>query len=300
MSNKNIWYYILNLGNMFRVLAAKGMIPMDDKKFLKKTFKYRFGYELDLDNPKTFNEKLQWLKLYDRKPIYTIMVDKYKAKSYVANLIGEKYIIPSLGVWKNFNDIDFDSLPNQFVLKCTHDSGGVFIVKDKSQINKNMMRKEISRNQRRNYFYLGREWPYKNVPPLIIAEKYMTEKAGGEIIDYKIHNFSGEPKVILVCKNRHQESGLTEDFYSIEWEHLALKRAGCANSEEEICTPEELPKLLELSRVLSKGFPFLRTDFYIIDHKVYFSELTLYPASGFEGFEPEKWDQIFGSWINLL
>lgn len=203
-----------------------------DRLYLKLKFRQKMGKWPDLDNPKTFNEKLQWLKLHDRKPIYSTMVDKYEAKRYIADIIGEEYIIPTLGVWDRFEDIDFDALPNQFVLKCTHDSGGLVIVCDKSSMNLDAARKKINRSMKRNYYWHGREWAYKNVKPRIIAEQYMEDGNPGEkperidagLTDYKVHCFNGKPKLILVCKDRFSRGGMTEDFFSDEWNHLPVKR----------------------------------------------------------------------------
>ena len=271
---------------------------MSDESYLKWVFKLSFGKKLDLNDPKTFNEKLQWLKLYDRNPKYTEMVDKYEVKKYIAEKIGDQYIIPTLGVWDKFDDIDFNSLPNQFVLKCTHDSGGLVICKDKSKFDKEAARKKIEKSLRSNFFRRGREWPYKDVKPRIIAEQYMSD-GRDDLADYKIHNFNGVPKMVLVCRDRFKNSGLTEDFLTENWEHIDVRRPGHPNASEEIPKPEKLQEMLELSKVLSEGIPFVRTDFYEIDGRVYFGEITFYPASGFAGFEPEKYDCEFGDWISL-
>ena len=193
---------------IYKILSV--IVP--DKMYLKMKFRLKMNKKLDLNQPKTFNEKLQWLKLNDRKDIYTIMVDKYEVKKYVANIIGEEHIIPTIGIYDKFDNIDFDKLPNQFVIKCTHDSGGLVIVKDKSKINIDKIRKKINKHLKRDYYFLGREWPYKNVQPRIIVEKYMSNN-GKELEDYKIHNFNGNPKLILVCKDRYTNVGLTEDFF---------------------------------------------------------------------------------------
>lgn len=275
----------------------KRAIP--DNIYLKIKFKKHMGYPLNLKNPKTFNEKLQWLKLHDRKSIYTTMVDKYAVKKYVADIIGEEYIIPTLGVWDRFGDIDFDTLPNQFVLKCTHDSGGLVIVKDKRSFDRGTAKKKIEDCLKNNFYYMGREWPYKNVKPRIIAEKYMEDTVTSELNDYKIHSFNGDPKVILVCKDRFSELGLTEDFFDENWVHLEVKKEKKANSSTPIERPKELDEMLELSRKLSKGIPFLRTDFYSIEGKTYFGELTFYPASGIEKYLPESFARQLGDWLVL-
>lgn len=272
---------------------------LSDEEYLKKRFKLSFKRSLDLKSPSTFNEKLQWLKLYDRRPEYTVMVDKNAAKQYVAERIGERYIIPTLGVWDRFDDIDFEMLPKQFVLKCTHDSGGLIICRDKEKLNKAKAKRRLCRSLKRSFYERSREWPYKDVPRRIIAEEYMEDAESRELRDYKVHSFNGEPRFILVCSNRFGTSGLAEDFYTDTWEHIEVRRPEHPNANCPIGKPEELEQILELSRILSKGIPFLRTDFYIINHRIYFGELTFYPASGFTGFVPEKFDHIFGSYLRL-
>lgn len=273
------------------------LIP--DRAYLKLKYRANFGRKLNLKSPKTFNEKLQWLKLYDRKTEYTALVDKYEVKSHVAEKIGEEYIIPTLGVWDHAEDIDFDALPNQFVLKCTHDSGGIVICRDKSQLDVEKAKRILNRALKNNFYFSGREWPYKNVKARILAEQYMEDAETAELRDYKVHNFNGEPKLVLVCGNRFSKSGLTEDFYSNTWEHLNVRRPNHPNADVPAEMPEVLQQMFEFSRILSKGVPFLRTDFYIVNHKIYFGELTFFPANGFAPFDPEEWDDTFGSWIKL-
>ena len=272
---------------------------ISDENYLKEKYKRVFSRNLCLDQPATFNEKIQWLKLYDHKPTYTVMVDKYRVRDYIADKIGEEYLIPLLGVWDSPDEINFDALPEQFVMKCNHNSGfGMCICTDKSKLDVTKVKKALWRGLKQNYYLTGREWPYKDVPRKIIAEQFMKSDAGG-LTDYKIHCFNGEPKVILVCKDRFAETGLTEDFFSPQWEHLDLRRPRYPNASGPIPQPEELSQLLSLARILSRDVPFLRVDFYIIAHQIYFSELTFYPASGFERFVPEAWDQILGDWLTL-
>lgn len=274
----------------------KKYIP--DKIFLKYLYYKRTNNKINLANPQTFNEKLQWLKLYDRNPEYTKMVDKYEAKKYVADIIGEEYIIPTLGVWKKFEDIDFNKLPNQFVLKCTHDSGGLVICKDKTKLNIEEAKKKINKSLKRNYYYSGREWPYKNVKPRIIAERYMLTNEQKELIDYKFFCFNGKVQTILVCSNRKGNFKNT-NFYDINWSLQAFTREKHENSKEIIEKPENLDKMIKIAEKLSKDIPFVRVDLYEIGGKVYFGELTFYPSSGFEGFEPEEWDRKLGEMIEL-
>lgn len=270
---------------------------MSDEQCIRFWYFYTFGKKLDLKNPKTFNEKLQWLKLNDRKSFYTDMVDKYKAKQYVANIIGEEYIIPTLGVWDSFEDIDFDALPEKFVLKCTHDSGGLVICRDKSKFNKQAARKKINRSLKRNFYWVWREWPYKNIKPRIIAEQYMSDNSGYELEDYKVHNFNGIPEMILVCRDRFREVGLSEDFFSSKWEHLDISRPYHPNAKAVESKPKALQQMLQIAEKLSQNVPFVRTDFYLVNDNIYFGEMTFYPAGGFERFVPESADYDIGEWL---
>lgn len=272
---------------------------MSDKKYLKLMFMYRMGKRLDLENPKTFNEKLQWLKLYDRKPEYTTMVDKYAAKKYVAERIGEQYIIPTLGVWERFDDIDFDKLPNQFVLKCTHDSGGLVICRDKSKFNISEARTKINKSLKSNYYYPGREWPYKNVKPQIIAETYMEDSKTFELRDYKFFCFDGKVKALFIASDRQSSTEETKfDFFDENYEHIPVTN-GHPNASVLPDKPICFDEMKRLASVLSKGIPHLRVDFYEVEGRVFFGELTFSHWSGFMPFSPEKWDNVFGSWISL-
>lgn len=295
-----IQYFIQN-PNQFCNVLLNHVAPLirSDKMYLKLKWKLRMDYPLNLENPQTFNEKLQWLKLYDRRPEYTQMVDKVEAKKYVANIIGKEHIIPTLAVYDSAEDIDFDALPNQFVLKCTHDSGGIVVCRDKSKLDREAAIKELSRGLKVNYFFQNREWPYKNVKPRIIAEQYMSNDVGEDLADFKVHNFNGVPEVILVCRDRYKETGLTEDFFNSKWEHLDISRPDHPWASSPIECPKELEEMLRLSEQLAKDIPFVRTDFYTIDHKVYFGEITFYPSSGMKAFVPDVWDRTFGDWVKL-
>lgn len=294
--NKKIEAYFKNPAKLVVFLQNRCRFRvLPDKPYLKLRYKMAMGKELDLKNPRTFNEKLQWLKLYDRKPEYTRMVDKYEAKKYVAQRIGEEYIIPTLGVWDRFDDIDFESLPDQFVLKCTHDSGGLVIVRDKSALDKAAARKKIENCLKKNYYLSRREWPYKNVKPRIIAEQFM----GEELLDYKLFCFHGEARITLVCSERYSESGLCEDFFDSDWNHLELYRPGHGQAKEKIPKPVLFEEMKKLSTVLAGNIPFIRVDFYEIDGKLYFGEATFFPASGMKPFAPEVWDTTIGQWLNL-
>lgn len=275
----------------------KRIIP--DRVYIQWRYFRAFGQLANLKNPKTFNEKLQWLKLYDRKPKYTAMVDKYEAKKYVAKCIGEEYIIPTLGVWDSFDDIDFDSLPNQFVLKCTHDSGGLVIVTDKSKLDIPKAKEKIERSLRRNYFYSGREWPYKNVKPRIIAEKYMEDESDSELRDYKFYCFDGYAHCLLVSTNRNNGKELCFDYFDREFVHLPLVNHWHPNSQIEPHRPTHFKTMVELAERLSNGLPHARIDFYEVNGKIYFGEITFYDMSGFLILHPDDWEREWGDLIKL-
>lgn len=287
---------------LFGSLGHRGFFNwMSDKQYLKILFKIRTGQKLNLNNPKTFNEKIQWLKLHDRRPEYTMMVDKYAVKKYVAQKIGKQYIIPTLGVWDKFDDIDFDKLPDQFVLKCTHDSGGLVICRDKSQFDIGAARKKINRCLKHNYFWGCREWCYKNVKPRIIAEKYM--ESPGKVVpeDYKVYCMNGEPKYIVVFHNRfNSNKQLSETVYDVNWQpqHISLDEHFAVSDIVEP-KPECLKELLKVTKVLCDNIPQVRVDFYIIDNKIYFGEITLYTASGFQKMIPEEIDLKLGHMLKL-
>lgn len=270
---------------------------MDDEKYLKKLYTVNFGKELDLENPKTFNEKLQWLKLYDRKPEYTMMVDKYKVREYVAEKLGEEYLIPLLGVWDDPEEIDFDKLPNQFVLKCNHNSGlGMCICKDKSKLDIKKVKSELRKGLKENFYLHGREWPYKEVPRKIICERYMVDESVYELKDYKIFCFNGEPKALFVATDRMTDTKF--DFFDVEFNHLPFTN-GHPNAEKEIVKPQNLDEMLKAASILSKGIPQVRIDLYNVNGKILFGEMTFSHWSGMVPFEPNKWDERFGEWIVL-
>ena len=291
--------YIKKPSNVLLYLMNKNFFKwIPDEKYIKIKYKLEMNQKFNLKEPRTFNEKLQWLKLYDRKPEYTKMVDKYEAKKYVADIIGEEYIIPTLGVWDKFEDIEFDKLPKQFVLKPTHTSGNVFICKDKEKINYKQLRKMINKWLKRDYYLVHREWPYKNIKPKIIAEQYMVDDSGMKLKDYKFFCFNGITQTILVCSNRNGSFKNT-NFYDINWNLQPFTREKHKNSNEQIKKPKNLDEMITVAEKLSKDIPFVRVDLYEINGKVYFGELTFYPSSGFEGFEPEEWDKKLGDMLEL-
>lgn len=272
---------------------------LSDKAYIKAQYKAFMGKKLNLKNPQTYNEKLQWLKLYNRNPEYTKMVDKDLVKDYVANKIGEEYIIKTLGVWDNVKDIDFDKLPSQFVLKCTHDSGSTIICKDKAQFDVEKTLKFLKKRQKKKMYLWGREWPYKNVKPRIIAEEYMVDESGYELKDYKFFCFDGKVKAMFIAKDRTKADEETKfDFFDENFNHLPFTN-GHPNAKPPYYKPENFEKMKELAEELSIGIPHVRVDFYNINGKIYFGELTFFHWSGIIPFEPQDWDYKFGSWINL-
>lgn len=273
---------------------------MPDAAFLKLRYWTFFHKKLDLHDPKTFNEKLQWLKLYDRNPKYVELVDKQAVKSYIAEQIGEQYVIPTLGTWDSVAQIDKDALPEQFVLKCNHDSGSVVICRDKNSFDWTKAEDKLSKKLRNGMFGFGREWPYKNVKPCIMAEAYMedeTQKNG--LTDYKFYCFNGEPKFLYVSKGLEDHSTASISFMNMDWTMAPFRRMDFAPLEECPPKPKNYDLMVQFAKHLSKGIPFLRVDVYEICGNLYFSELTFYPSSGFTPFVPEEWDETIGSWIEL-
>ncbi len=270
-----------------------------DKVYLILEYYAYMGKKLSFKAPRSFNEKLQWLKLYDRNPEYTKMVDKYAAKEYVAGIIGEEYIIPTLGVWERFDDIDFASLPDKFVLKCTHDSGGLVICRDKSALDMEAARAKIERAMRRDYFYVHREWPYKDVPKRIIAEAYMEDEETEELRDYKFFCFNGVAKALFVATERQKaDAEVKFDFFDMNFQQLPF-RQGHPHAAVMPAKPICFNEMRELAEKLAKNIPHLRVDFYEVNGKVYFGELTFSHFAGMVPFEPEEWDYAFGNWIEL-
>lgn len=270
---------------------------MPDAMYIQLNYFAHFKRFCNLNEPKTYNEKLNWLKIHDRNPLYTTLVDKYEAKKHVDEILGGGYTIPTLGVWKRFDDIDFDQLPNQFVLKCTHDSEGLVIVKDKNEFDVNKAKTKIETALKQNFYYIGREWPYKNVEPRIIAEPYLEDHIDGELRDYKFFCFNGEPKIMFIASDRASDH-VKFDYYDLKFNHLEIKQK-YPHAQLPLRKPVNFEKMIELSRVLSKDFPHVRVDFYEVNGKIYFGELTFYHFSGFMPFEPSEWDNIFGDWLVL-
>lgn len=283
--------------NRLAILNFLRFIP--DKTMLKIEYRLKLKKRLRLNPPITFNEKLQWLKLYDRKPEYTIMADKYAVREYIKDKIGERYLVPIYGVWDDAHDIDFDKLPNEFVLKCTHDSGSVTICRDKRSLDKNNTIQKFSKMLKRNSYIAGREWPYKNIKPRVIAEMLLKEKNYEYLPVYKIFCFNGDPKIIQQLQNDKQENE-TVDYFDINWNRLNMKQR-FPNSEVPLPRPQTLDEMLEIAKKLSKGIPFVRIDLYEVNGKILFSEHTFYTDAGYSIFEPEEenWDERLGEYIDL-
>ena len=280
-----------------KTLAKRVLRVLPDGTYLRLRYLIAFRKPLHLKNPRTFNEKLQWLKLYDRNPEYTRMVDKFEAKKYVAERIGEEYIVPTLGVWDRFDEIDFDALPDQFVLKCTHDSGGLVICKDKKSLDLDAAREKITACLKENYYWDYREWPYKNVKPRIIAEPYLRDDETGELRDYKFYTFGGEVKALLIISGRDSPDA-GGDYFDAEFHHLDMQW-GYKNAKTLPAPPKSMEDMIRLAQLLSKSTPELRVDFYEINGKPFFGEMTFFDGGGLEKIVPEKWDRIFGDWVTL-
>ena len=270
---------------------------LPDKIYLGIKFRSRFGYWMDWNNPKTFSEKLQWLKVYDRHPEYTKMVDKLAAKEYVASVVGEEFIIPTLAVYDSADEIDFENLPDQFVLKCTHDSGGLVVCKDNSKFDRDAARRKLRKCLKRSYVIQNREYPYKNVTRRIIAEKYIEDESGYELKDYKFFCFSGAPRLIQLDFDRFSDH--KKNLFSLDWELLPFSFNYPRHPECIFPKPIGLEKMIELAKVLSKNIPFVRIDLYNNNGKIYFGEITFFPASGLGKFQPVEWDDKLGEWIKL-
>ena len=282
-----------------KTLLLKCAKILPDKLYLQLKYWQHMHKWLNLKNPQNFTEKLQWLKLYDRNPLYTTMVDKYAVKKWAAEKIGDRYIIPTLGVWDKFEDIDFDKLPSQFVLKTTHDSGGVVICRDKKKFDKQAACVKLTKSLEYNYYYHGREWPYKNVKPRIIAEKYMIDEKTRELRDYKFFCFNGKPQFLFIATDRASKTEETKfDFYDLKFNHLPFTN-GHPNSKKHIDKPQTFNEMIRLASILSKDIPHVRVDFYEIEGKLYLGELTFSHWNGFMPFQPPEWDKIIGDWLIL-
>lgn len=272
---------------------------LPDKWYLFFRFKNRVGYWPHLNHPRTFNEKLQWLKLNDRHAEYTQMVDKIDAKKYVASIIGDKYIIPTLGVWNSVDEIEWDKLPNQFVIKVSSDSGGIVVCKDKQKLDIEKAKEKLTNGWGKNYYVHNKEYPYRDLTPRIIAEEYKEDESGYELRDYKIFCFNGEPKILFVASDRQKAGEDTKfDFFDLNWNHLPFTN-GHPNSKEFIAKPKNFEEMLEIAKKLSVGIPQVRIDLYNCNGQIYFGEITFFHWSGMTAFDPIEWDFKLGKMIKL-
>ncbi|MCQ2354285.1 MAG: glycosyl transferase [Clostridia bacterium] len=287
----------------FLHLARKKKLNwMPDEEYLKLMFHARTGKKLNLKDPRTFGEKQQWLKLHDRNPEYITLVDKFEVKKYVAGKLGEEHVIPNLGVWDKFDDIDFDSLPDQFVLKCTHDSGGLVVCKDKSALDMKAAKEKIERSLARNYFWSGREWPYKDVKPRIIAEKFMSDSGVADnegLTDYKFYCFNGEPKFLYISRGLEHHPTARISFLTLDWNFAPYERSDFKPFEELPEKPSRFDDMIEMSRKLAEGKRFVRVDLYQIGNEVFFSELTFFPCGGMMPFRNPEHDKEIGEMLHL-
>lgn len=285
-------YYIMSIPPINQIIP--------DKLFLTVQYRCLLQKSLNLKNPKDFCEKMQWLKLYNRKKEYSMMVDKYEVKKYVSDIIGEEYIIPTIGVYNSVDDIPWNDLPNQFVLKCTHDSGGLIICKEKASLDIEAAKSKLKQSLSRNFYLRTREWPYKNVKPRIIAEEYISIPGKKDLPDYKFFCFNGEPKVLFVASDRFDEiEPLKFDYFDMNFVRLPFYNPRHPQSAKPVLKPNSFEIMKNLSSKLASGIPLIRVDFYDINGKIYFGELTFFTDGGLVPFCPKEWERKLGDWISL-
>lgn len=271
---------------------------ISDKKYVELLYFFFYREKLDLGNPKTFNQKLQWLKLNDKKDMHTIMADKYQAKKFVAEVIGKEYVIPTIKVYNRVEDIRYEELPDQFAIKCTHDSGSTFICRDKEHFEWKKVKKNLGRALSRNYFYRGREWPYKHIKPRIIVESLLVDSDGG-IADYKFYCFNGKPQFLYVSKGLDEHLTARISFLTLDWTFAEFRRTDYPDLDELPQKPEAYEDMLRCAEALCKDEKFVRVDFYCIGKQVFFSEFTFYPNGGLVHFEPQEYDLKLGEMLKL-
>lgn len=291
-------FFLNHPSNIFGWMVANGKFEfLSDEQIIRMLWKIKLGTRLNLSNPKSFNQKIQWLKLHDRNPHYNTLVDKADVKQWVADKIGVKYVIPTYGVWTSFEEIDFIGLPNSFVMKCTHSSGGVLLCKEKGDINLDEWRRKLTHQLSKNLYYAGREWVYKDIIPRIIAEEYIGDK-NQQINDYKLMCFNGKVRCTFVCSERNTSDGLKVTFFDNDWNIMPFERH-YPKSEKRIDKPQHFDEMIMIAEKLSENIPFVRVDLYEVNDRVYFGEMTFYPGCGFEEFTPEYYDYKIGEWIDL-
>lgn len=289
---------LLAIYNFFSWKVFSQCLP--DKTYLSLKYRLVFHKKLNWKAPQTYNEKIQWLKIYGRGGLERILSDKYLVKDYITDKIGSEYVIPLLGVWDSEEDIDFGSLPDRFVLKCNHNSGtGMVICKNKGALNIDEVKAGLKKGLKEDYFPISREYAYKGIPRKIIAEEYMEDSRTHELRDYKFFCFDGQPKALFIASGRLKgEESITFDFFDMDFNHLPFTN-GHPNSLAPVEKPLCFEKMKELAAFLSQGFPHVRVDFYEVNGRVYFGEFTFSHWGGFMPFVPNEWDMIFGNWISL-
>lgn len=291
---KPLSYYYHNPFQIVAIAAVMGRRFLPDRLYLKIIFRGRVGYTPNFNRPQTFNEKLNWLKLYGRRDVYTTMADKYEVKEFVAKKIGEEYVVENYLVVDHWDAIDFKKLPNQFVIKGTHDSGGAFVCRDKESFDFEAVRQQVEKNLKRNYFYPNREWPYKNIKPRIIIDRFLDDQTGKELRDYKFWCFNGKP-VYMYCTIKGDN--VYENFYDMEFNPVMINH-GFPRHTPEFEKPSQFELMKELAEKLSKDVPFVRVDFFQVDERVFFGEFTFYDWAGLRPFERD-WDFRLGQLLKL-
>ena len=300
MEKNKILYFIKRPQYLFLSLGHRGFLNwMKDETYLKIAYWCKMGKKLNLQNPVTFNEKLQWLKLNNQNPEYTNVVDKYEVRNYIEKKIGKEYLNPLFGVWDNIDNINFDKLPNQFVLKCTHDSGGLVICKDKTELDICKTKKKIKKSLKYNYYWGQREWIYKNIKPKIICEKFLVQNDGDELRDYRFFCFNGEPKFITVDFSIIDKKKTRRNLYDLHWNLMDAEISYPKETNIRVDKPKKLEEMIELSKKLSTGFPHTRVDFYYIDNRIIFGEITFFHQSGMGKISPEEFDKTIGGWLEI-
>lgn len=290
--------YVKHPARIYSFLAMRGFTDfVSDELHVRILFRAFFGYKLDLSNPKTFNEKLQWLKLYDRNREYTVMADKLASKAWASSRIGPQFVVPALASWGSAEEISLDDLPDQFVLKTNHDSGGVIVCRDKASFDLSAAKRVLSKNLSRNYYWYGREWPYKDIKPTVFAERYLPTGEDGDLPDFKVLCFDGIPRFIELHRGR--ASHHTQDWYDCDWNLLDMNQEYAEQSGRSYPKPDCLGEMLRLSGILSSGVPHLRVDWFVVHGRLYLGELTFFDGSGLTSFDDPSNDLLIGNYIRL-
>lgn len=292
--------YIKNPFKLILPFGRRGFFNwLSDKRYLELVYRAYMGQKLNLEQPKTFTEKLQWLKLYDRRLEYAVMVDKYEAKKHIASVIGEEYLIPTIGIYESFDEIDFEHLPDRFVLKCTHDSGNVIICRNKAELDVKAARTCLEAAMKCNFYWSHREWPYKNVKPRIICEPLLEEPGKPDLSDYKFYCFDGCVRMLHITFGRGTAEGLSMNYYDRNLQMLPVQHFKYPNYNGEFVPPTQYEKMVELASKLSAGIPHVRVDFYEVNGRIYAGELTFFTDGGIGFYTPRSFDEVVGQWLTL-